>query len=152
MKRVVVPLILIALIAVGIYLRCFQTRTRIVTGDAYILSPREVLKRTGIRKGFVDLIWQKEELGDGMILYRGKAIWNERSGAPGEPAIVPVQLLKVNRAEKKLEILQTFITGEDGSFFFLVPRGIEIIFAVRTERAVNMPPKVKEFFKQRRKS
>lgn len=145
-----ISIITILVIAAGIgYIRYHRSQHEGV-GEGYSISSNGHIDRENI-KGFITLSLKKERLKDGSILYRGQATWNKASGAPGMPAKVPIQLLKVNRATKTLEILQTCVTGDDGRFFFIVPSGIKVMLVVRTERAVNTPPKVKAFLQMWKK-
>lgn len=144
-KHFILILVITALAVAGYYLhRQVRQGAQWVreTGDGYSITDGTLRKEM---KGFIELSWQKKRLKDGFILYRGTAVWNKISGAPGIPAKVPVQILRVDREAKRLEVLQTFLTGDDGRFFFIVPEGVEVMLGVRTERALNMPTKVRQF-------
>jgi len=60
--------------------------------------------------------------------------------------------MRINKAQKKLVILETKITNKNGEFNFIFPASYEIMLGAAASKALNMPPKVKQFFKRKPQS
>jgi hypothetical protein len=115
----------------------------------YLPSPLSIKELAEVRNS---LSFPQEKEG-GLMLYSGLCKWKEGAGADGQPAIVPVKLFRAYKKTKKLLLLATYHTEADGKFY-LVTKAIDdyyydYMIGPVVSKAVNMPEKVKEFFKKK---
>lgn len=118
----------------------------------YEITPDGRIKGQDPKVKFTNCTVDKKELGDNLILLKGKCTWADETGAADEPAFVPINLYRPFPKAKKLRRVATYYTESDGSYYF-VTRDIEGDYMIGpvTSRATNMPDKVREFFKERGK-
>jgi hypothetical protein len=103
---------------------------------------------------FIDFEVRQKTIGekiDGkqLVVYYGRITWNEQSGAYGQPANVPVQILRPLAPKKQLISMAQYFPSSDGKFYFAVEKvESDYILAVFPQRAEpsSLPQKVREFF------
>ena len=147
---IIVTITLLAGIAIGIGIYHHYTNSKAKPDQTAIISNGKIEKAPD-KEGFLEIISDAQKIKGGKKLYTGKVIWNEQSGANGVPAMVPVRAMRINKAQKKLVILETKLSNKNGEFDFILPASYEIMLGAVTSKALNMPPKVKKFFKQQPK-
>jgi len=114
---------------------------------------------------FIDFEAKKAEVkieNKTLQIHYGRIVWNEQSGWKGKPAIVPIQIFRTDKKNKRFIPMAQFFPNKDGIYYFAVEKvktevnrlvGSPYVLAAFPQRALakNVPEKVLEFFREKLK-
>jgi hypothetical protein len=126
-----------------------NSKTEKPEGQGYLITPDGHFQQHSAT--FIAFEFQQYQV-DGLLLFQGTCRWNEASDPERKPAIVPVRLFRNDPENQQLQPIALYYTEEDGKFYLVTKDdGREYSLGPVTNRAANMPEKVKQFFENLKK-